>query len=50
MSPFLEIISGGGVRGPRDLQALAAAGADAALVASALHDGRLSAAQCAAAR
>ncbi|HEX5445477.1 MAG TPA: HisA/HisF-related TIM barrel protein [Pirellulales bacterium] len=37
----LEIVSGGGVRGPDDLASLAAAGCDAALVASALHDGRL---------
>ncbi|MEX0712308.1 MAG: HisA/HisF-related TIM barrel protein [Pirellulales bacterium] len=39
----LELISGGGVRGPQDLRALAEAGCDAALVASALHDGRLTA-------
>ena len=31
--PRLEIIAGGGVRGPDDLRSLAAAGADAALVA-----------------
>jgi phosphoribosylformimino-5-aminoimidazole carboxamide ribotide isomerase len=35
------LIAGGGVRGPADLAALADAGCDAALVASALHDGRL---------
>ena len=35
------IIAGGGVRGMGDLEALADAGCDAALVASALHDGRL---------
>ncbi|MDA1052141.1 MAG: HisA/HisF-related TIM barrel protein [Planctomycetota bacterium] len=40
--PQLEMISGGGVRDQRDLAELAAAGCDAALVASALHDGRLS--------
>lgn len=40
----LEIVSGGGVRGIDDLAHLAAAGCDAALVASALHDGRLTAA------
>ncbi len=40
----LELVSGGGVRGLHDLKALAAAGCDAALVASALHDGRLTAA------
>jgi phosphoribosylformimino-5-aminoimidazole carboxamide ribotide isomerase len=39
----LEIIAGGGVRGPQDLESLAAAGCDAALVASALHDGRIAA-------
>lgn len=37
----IELIAGGGVRGPDDLAALADAGCDAALVASALHDGRL---------
>jgi phosphoribosylformimino-5-aminoimidazole carboxamide ribotide isomerase len=37
----LKIITGGGVRGVNDLHALADAGCDAALVASALHDGRL---------
>lgn len=37
----LEIIAGGGVRGIDDLNALAAAGCDGALVASALHDGGL---------
>lgn len=36
-----QLISGGGVRGPTDLRALAAAGCHAALVASALHDGQL---------
>jgi len=36
-----ELIAGGGVRGPEDLVSMAAAGCDAALVASALHDGRL---------
>jgi phosphoribosylformimino-5-aminoimidazole carboxamide ribotide isomerase len=39
----VELVSGGGVRGVDDLRALAASGCDAALVASALHDGRLSA-------
>jgi phosphoribosylformimino-5-aminoimidazole carboxamide ribotide isomerase len=39
--PDIELIAGGGVRGLRDLQALADAGCNAALVASALHDGRL---------
>jgi phosphoribosylformimino-5-aminoimidazole carboxamide ribotide isomerase len=37
----VRIIAGGGVRGVDDLKALAEAGCDAALVASALHDGRL---------
>lgn len=40
----LEIISGGGVRNVDDLTELATAGCDAALVASALHNGRLLAA------
>ena len=39
--PKLELIAGGGVRGLDDLQRLAEAGCDAALVASALHDGRM---------
>jgi phosphoribosylformimino-5-aminoimidazole carboxamide ribotide isomerase len=38
--PHLELIAGGGVRGPEDLPALADAGVDAVLVASALHDGK----------
>lgn len=42
--PTLEIITGGGVRNVGDLRLLADAGCDAALVASALHDGRLTAA------
>jgi phosphoribosylformimino-5-aminoimidazole carboxamide ribotide isomerase len=37
----VRIVAGGGVRGLADLEALAEAGCDAALVASALHDGRL---------
>lgn len=41
VDPWIEIVAGGGVRGAGDLRALAAAGCDAALVASALHDGRL---------
>jgi phosphoribosylformimino-5-aminoimidazole carboxamide ribotide isomerase len=47
LEPSLEIIAGGGIRGPKDLSSLQAAGCDAALVASALHDGRLSPAECA---
>ena len=39
--PKLELISGGGVRGLDDLKALRDAGCNAALVASALHDGRI---------
>ncbi|MBI2480379.1 MAG: hisA/hisF family protein [Planctomycetia bacterium] len=45
--PQLEITAGGGVRGISDLLGLAAAGCDAVLVASALHDGRLSVADIA---
>ena len=44
--PDCEFIAGGGVRGPDDLRALQQAGAAGALVASALHDGRLSPADC----
>lgn len=40
-SSQLEIIAGGGVRNIGDIESLAAAGCDAALVASALHDGRI---------
>lgn len=40
--PQLSLWPGGGVRGPADLEAIAAAGCDGALVASALHDGKLS--------
>jgi phosphoribosylformimino-5-aminoimidazole carboxamide ribotide isomerase len=50
LAPELEIVAGGGVRGPHDLDALARAGCDAALVASALHDGRLAAGDCTATR
>jgi phosphoribosylformimino-5-aminoimidazole carboxamide ribotide isomerase len=42
MSSGVELVAGGGVRGLDDLKALADCGCDAALVASALHDGRLS--------
>lgn len=38
----VSLIAGGGVRGVADLAQLAAAGCSGALVASALHDGRLS--------
>lgn len=37
----VELVAGGGVRGPDDLARLAEAGVDAVLVASALHDGRI---------
>jgi uncharacterized protein related to proFAR isomerase len=33
------VLAGGGVRGPDDLSALAAAGCDGALIATALHTG-----------
>jgi phosphoribosylformimino-5-aminoimidazole carboxamide ribotide isomerase len=42
-APELLLVAGGGVRGPEDLTRLAAAGCDGALVATALHDGRLTA-------
>jgi len=41
----LEIITGGGVRGADDIRAAVDAGCDALLVASALHDGRLTPAE-----
>jgi phosphoribosylformimino-5-aminoimidazole carboxamide ribotide isomerase len=44
----IEIISGGGVRGIDDLRDVANSGCNAALVASALHDGRLTASDIAA--
>ncbi len=44
--PAIQLIAGGGVRGPADLDELAAAGCSGALVASALHDGQLTAADC----
>jgi len=46
----ITLIAGGGVRGPGDLARLADEGCDGALVASALHDGRLTAFDVAAAR
>ena len=48
--PEAALIAGGGIRGPADLARVAAIGCDAALVASALHDGRLSAGDVAASR
>jgi phosphoribosylformimino-5-aminoimidazole carboxamide ribotide isomerase len=44
--PQAEIISGGGARHVSDLQELAGAGCSAALVASALHDGRVTRDDC----
>lgn len=46
--PAVELVAGGGVRDIGDLRRLASAGADAALVASVLHDGRLGASELAA--
>ena len=46
----ITLIAGGGVRGPADLVRLADQRCDGALVASALHDGRLTAFDVAAAR
>lgn len=45
--PDLTLAVGGGVRGAEDLTRLADAGCDAALVATALHDGRIGAAEIA---
>jgi phosphoribosylformimino-5-aminoimidazole carboxamide ribotide isomerase len=42
-APHVALFAGGGVRGPDDLARLADAGCDGALVATALHDGRLGA-------
>jgi phosphoribosylformimino-5-aminoimidazole carboxamide ribotide isomerase len=39
--PNVELYAGGGIRDPEDLQRLAACGIHGALVASALHDGRI---------
>jgi phosphoribosylformimino-5-aminoimidazole carboxamide ribotide isomerase len=48
--PDMRVIAGGGIRGFDDLARLAACGCDGALVATAIHDGRLTAAGIAAAR
>lgn len=48
-TPGRMLLAGGGVRGYEDLARLADAGCDGALVATALHDGRLSAADVASA-
>jgi uncharacterized protein related to proFAR isomerase len=45
--PKVALFAGGGVRGAEDLARLADAGCDGALVATALHDGRLGAADLA---
>lgn len=45
--PALELIAGGGVRGPEDVRRLTALGVDHLLVASALHDGGLTSADVA---
>jgi len=39
--PHVELLAGGGIGTPRDLERLADAGLDGALIASALHDGRI---------
>jgi phosphoribosylformimino-5-aminoimidazole carboxamide ribotide isomerase len=39
--PAIELTTGGGVRGPEDLAALASAGIDGVLIASALHSGAI---------
>ena len=48
-APGLTLLAGGGVRGLEDLVRLADAGCDGALVATALHDGRIGASDVAAA-
>ena len=49
-TPGLTLLAGGGVRGLEDFARLADYGCDGALVATALHDGRLGAAEVAAAQ
>jgi phosphoribosylformimino-5-aminoimidazole carboxamide ribotide isomerase len=46
--PHLEIATGGGIRGPDDVREVYACGASYVLVASALHDGRITPADAAA--
>jgi phosphoribosylformimino-5-aminoimidazole carboxamide ribotide isomerase len=46
-APSVQLLVGGGVRGVEELARLADAGCDGALVASALHDGRLGTAELA---
>jgi phosphoribosylformimino-5-aminoimidazole carboxamide ribotide isomerase len=45
--PDLTLLAGGGVRGQEDLAHLADCGCDGALVATAIHDGRIGAAETA---
>jgi len=49
-TPGLTLLAGGGVRGLEDFARLADSGCDGALVATALHDGRLGAAEVAVAQ
>jgi phosphoribosylformimino-5-aminoimidazole carboxamide ribotide isomerase len=49
-APAIPLLAGGGVRGLNDLRELANAGCDGALVATALHDGRLTRADVKAAK
>ena len=48
--PHVTLLAGGGVRGLEDIRSLAEVGCDGVLVATALHDGRLGAADVASAR
>jgi len=48
--PHVTVLAGGGVRGSADLEQLAAAGCDGALVATALHKGTIGAREVARAR
>jgi phosphoribosylformimino-5-aminoimidazole carboxamide ribotide isomerase len=49
-APRVTLLAGGGIRGLDDLMRLAEAGCDGALVATALHDGRIGATELAALR
>ena len=49
-TPGLTLVAGGGIGGLEDLVRLADSGCDGALVATALHDGRLGAAEVTAAQ
>jgi phosphoribosylformimino-5-aminoimidazole carboxamide ribotide isomerase len=49
-APKAALLAGGGVRGVEDIERLADAGCDGVLVGTALHDGRIGAAEVAAAR